>query len=500
MNIKKAKEQIKNTVKAYLAKDGYGRYLIPQNKQRPVILMGPPGIGKTEIMWQIASELGIGLLSYSMTHHTRQSALGLPMIKQKEFDGETFDASENTVSEIISAVYDTMRRSGIRSGILFLDEINCVSETLTPVMLQFLQYKVFGGRKLPEGWVVVTAGNPPEYNSSVREFDVVTWDRLKRIDVSPDIGAWKEFAYDAGVHSAVMTYLEIKPQNFYRMEKTVGGRSFVTARGWEDLSRVLSVYEQLDIAVDKDLVGQYLQDRRVAEDFGAYYELYRKYQSDYRVGDILEGAADGSITARAKKAGFDERYALLGLMLETVGREAAETLAEDGDLMLIKRTLGELRGAAEEGEDAAKLLRDSAAALDEERERLAAANNLSEKKDDSLIYRRALLERYSLIGAEGFDSVKAAFAEDAARFKEKTERTVRHLNNMFRFCSSVFGTGQELLIILTESAANPRIAGFISIYGCEEYYKYDKELMFRERRLEIIDELDKLKEQSSESY
>lgn len=500
MNIKKAKEQIANTVRAYLAKDSYGRYLIPQHKQRPVFLMGPPGIGKTEIMSQIAAELDIGLLSYSMTHHTRQSALGLPIIKQKEFEGETFEASEYTVSEIISAVYDTMKRSGVRSGILFLDEINCVSETLTPVMLQFLQYKVFGGRRLPEGWVVVTAGNPPEYNSSVREFDIVTWDRLKRIDVSPDFAAWKEFAYESGVHGAVMTYLEIKPQNFYRIERNATGRSFVTARGWDDLGRVLKVYEQLDIAVDKELVGQYLQDKRVSEDFAAYYELYCKYQSDYRVGDILDGTADGHIIERAKKAGFDERYALLGLMLETVGREAAEVLAEDGDLMMVKRTLGELMGLAGEGESASKLLRECVSALDEERERLTAANNLSKKKDDSLIYRRALLERYRLIAENGFDSVKAAFAEDTARFKEKPARTVDHLNNMFGFCSSVFGTGQELLIILTESAANPKIAGFISIYGCEEYYKYDKELMFHERRLEIIDELEKLKGQGSESY
>ena len=227
MNIKKAGEQIKNTVRAYLAKDDAGRPLIPQYKQRPIFLMGAPGIGKTEIISQIAAEMGIGLLTYSMTHHTRQSAMGLPIIRKKEFEGESFEATEYTVSEIIAAVYGMMQRSGVRSGILFLDEINCVSETLTPVMLQFLQYKEFGGRKLPEGWIVVTAGNPPEYNSSVRDFDTVTWDRLKRIDVEPDIGVWKEFAYANGVHGAVISYLEIKPQNFYIIDKTATGRSFV---------------------------------------------------------------------------------------------------------------------------------------------------------------------------------------------------------------------------------------------------------------------------------
>lgn len=83
MNIKQAKEQIQNAMKAYFTKDSFGNYLIPIERQRPIFLMGPPGIGKTAIMEQVAAELGVGLVSYSMTHHTRQSALGLPFIEKK---------------------------------------------------------------------------------------------------------------------------------------------------------------------------------------------------------------------------------------------------------------------------------------------------------------------------------------------------------------------------------------------------------------------------------
>ena len=140
MNIKEAKVQIKNAITAYFTKDEYDNYVIPIEKQRPVFVMGPPGIGKTAIMEQIASELGIGLLSYSMTHHTRQSALGLPFIEHKTYGGKEYNVSEYTMSEIIASVYDLMEVSGVKEGILFLDEINCVSETLAPIMLQFLQY------------------------------------------------------------------------------------------------------------------------------------------------------------------------------------------------------------------------------------------------------------------------------------------------------------------------------------------------------------------------
>ena len=85
MNIQQAKEQIKNAIKAYLKKDEFGRYKIPVERQRPIFLMGAPGIGKTAIMAQIAEEMNIGLVSYSMTHHTRQSALGLPFIVKKNY-------------------------------------------------------------------------------------------------------------------------------------------------------------------------------------------------------------------------------------------------------------------------------------------------------------------------------------------------------------------------------------------------------------------------------
>lgn len=83
MNIRQAKDYIKDSVSLYLKKDEFGEYRIPVVRQRPVFLLGAPGIGKTAVMEQIAQELGIALVSYSMTHHTRQSALGLPSIRKK---------------------------------------------------------------------------------------------------------------------------------------------------------------------------------------------------------------------------------------------------------------------------------------------------------------------------------------------------------------------------------------------------------------------------------
>lgn len=167
MNIKEAKQEIINTVRAYTQRDETGAYEIPTERQRPILLIGPPGIGKTAIMEQVAQECGINLVAYTITHHTRQSAIGLPFITDKSYGGRPYKVTEYTMSEIIASVYDQIEQSGVQEGILFLDEINCVSETLAPTMLQFLQYKTFGTHHLPEGFLIVTAGNPPQYNLSL---------------------------------------------------------------------------------------------------------------------------------------------------------------------------------------------------------------------------------------------------------------------------------------------------------------------------------------------
>ncbi len=318
MNIKRTKQEIKDTIAAYLRKDAYGEYEIPVIRQRPIFLLGSPGIGKTQIMEQISKECGIGLVSYTITHHTRQSAIGLPFISKRQYQSTEYAVTEYTMSEIVASVYEKMEETGLRQGILFLDEINCVSETLAPAMLQFLQCKSFGNHKIPQGWVIVAAGNPPEYNRSVREFDVVTMDRVKKIEVEADFEVWKEYAYSQGIHGAVVSYLNIRKQNFYQMETTIDGRNFATPRGWEDLSNLIQVYEKMGKIADREVVAQYIQHPKIAKDFANYLELYGKYQTDYQIEEILKGNPDQVLLKKVAHASFDERLSVLGLLISRV--------------------------------------------------------------------------------------------------------------------------------------------------------------------------------------
>ena len=105
-----------------------------------------------------------------------------------------------------------------KQGILFIDEINCVSETLAPTILQFLQFKTFGTHKVPDGWIIAAAGNPSEYNASVRELDMAALDRVRLIHVEADFGVWETYAQKRQVHPAILSYLVMHPESFYRVE------------------------------------------------------------------------------------------------------------------------------------------------------------------------------------------------------------------------------------------------------------------------------------------
>lgn len=501
MNIKQAKEQIFNAITAYRTRDEHGRSVIPQHRQRPVFLLGAPGIGKTAIMEQIAQEMGIPLVSYSMTHHTRQSALGLPFICDKEYGGKSFRVSEYTMSEIIAAVYERMEQTGAEEGILFLDEINCVSETLAPAMLQFLQYKVFGQHKVPDGWIVVTAGNPPEYNNSVREFDMVTWDRLKRIDVEPDYSVWRNWAVDQSVHAAILSFLDIRKGDFYRVESTVDGKRFVTPRGWVDLSDMIKLYEQHNIKVDLELVAQYLQDAEISRAFANYYDLWLKYRGDYQIESILNGNASPKIKERAKKGDFNERISLVGLIMDAILGEIRQVMNGYSVQEALKPVIKEIRiSNSYRKKPISEAVR---VALDGQKKKLEVgiAGGMLAREAENIMHdvigflqdcQAKIIDGMS--AEEAYNVLKDAFDARTRSLKKSVVATSAHLENIFLFAEEVFGEGQEMLIIVTELTAAGDSARFIAQFNSPGYFRHNAQLLFYERQIQVISEINRIEE------
>ncbi|MCI8453462.1 MAG: AAA family ATPase [Lachnospiraceae bacterium] len=504
MNIKRAKQEIKNTIAAYLFKDAHGEYEIPPMQQRPLLLIGPPGIGKTQIMEQVARECRIALVSYTITHHTRQSAIGLPFISEKEFGGKKRHVTEYTMSEIVASVYERMEETGLTEGLLFIDEINCVSETLAPAMLQFLQYKSFGNHKIPDGWIIAAAGNPPEYNKSVREFDLATLDRVKKIEVEADFEVWKEYAKQVNLHPAILSYLTAKPEYVCRTETTVNGKRFATPRGWEDLSRFLGVYEKNNMEADREVIGQYLQHEKIARDFANYLELYKRYQAEYQLDEMLCGACSQGLLERAGRAEFDERLSIVSLLLSRLETAFKDVGQREEYLELLFEKLKEFQaesaGTAEGMLTPLMRFERLLEAFRSEHEKKKKAGLLTRAEDYRLRDVAETLNRCLQEAKAGsltaWEPVFACFAErfdkERDRYEELCRNVLKKLEAAFDFMEGAFGDSQEMVIFITELNSSYYAVRFLEEYDCERYYRYNKRLLFEEREKGLKSRLERL--------
>ena len=428
MDIQAAKDSVKDAIRSYLDKDPAGNYVIPRNRQRPIMLIGAPGLGKTAIMSQIAAELDIGYVGYTITHHTRQSAIGLPMIETREYGGVEHPITRYTMSEIVASVYEAMESQDRKEGILFIDEVNCVSETLSAAMLDLLQNKKFGPHPIPPGWVLVAAGNPPEFNSSAREFDIATLDRIRVIEV---------------------------PQNLLRIENTPDGPVFVTPRGWEDLSMVLREHERLGLDTDVDLISQYVRYPEIAAEFKRYMDFHRKYSEDHDVDAILEGRTRD--VAKVAEAGAEEKISLVSVIIGRLNAEAEEGM----DLQELGRRLD---GVPSNGLEAVR-------------------NDLRRMLDGNQTSDARRTAAYCLSALSDTDDADAAREGCSRALEDVRRRFDSHLENAMSFMISAFGQGQEPVSLL---------AGLIGCYSVVMFsetdgplYRYNEELLTsgRDRRL-----------------
>ena len=493
MNIKQAKIEIIHTVKAYLAKDENGFYRIPAIRQRPILLMGPPGIGKTQIMEQISQECRIGLVSYTITHHTRQSAVGLPFIKEAVFEGQAYSVTEYTMSEIIASIYKKIQMTGLKEGILFIDEINCVSETLAPTMLQFLQCKTFGNQPVPEGWIIVAAGNPQEYNKSVRDFDMVTLDRVRMIKVEPDLKIWKEYARMAHLNAIILSYLEIRPNHFYLVEADVDGLQFVTARGWEDLSHLMDAYECLRLPVTAEIIYEFLRFEEVAEEFAAYADLYHKYQDDYGIEGILAGKVGPQVFARLEQAAFDERLSVVNLLFNALQNRFLAIDREKYLTDLWYELLTSYRHALSDSKDPAitfeRMRNDWQSEF--EREKMGNLLERTKRAQKELLSKKLNHIHVSkgLAPQEAFQFVRQDFEEQREHLEQLETAASIALEYAFDFMEAAFSDGQEMVVFVTSLTIGKEAAAFLAEHSNQRYLKYNQQLLIGTRREQLLSEL-----------
>ena len=450
---------------------------------------------KDYIRYKMCGEIGTDMsdASSGAIFDTKKRDWAWGLIEKLQMPKEIFPECYEAYEAAGTVNKECAEQTGLKEGILFIDEINCVSETLAPTMLQFLQCKMFGNQKIPEGWIIVAAGNPPEYNKSVRDFDVVTLDRIKKIDVDVNYDVWKEYAYQADIHPAILAYLEIRRDYFYRMETTVDGRVFATARGWEDLSQLLKTYEKLGKKADREVVHQYIQHWKIAKDFANYLELYRKYKKDYGLEKIIEGVYTKDTLERLQYAAFDERFSVVNMLIGRLGTCFKEYFLKDrfvtilyDYLKLYKSNLQIDLVVCEAREKYEKLRKEEQMTKQEDHVRKQVLDTLESYEQ--------LTKEEHLDGEAAFERVKELFGNEVAGREELTEHTLAALEHAFDFMEAAFGDSQEMVSFVTELNTNYYSIQFLKENDCDKYYQYNKKLLFDKQQEEILSEMEEIEQ------
>ena len=217
---------------------------------------------------------------------------------------------------------------------------------------------------------------------------------------------------------------------------------FVTARGWEDLSRLIQVYEKLGKEVDREVVHQYLQHWKTAKDFANYLELYRKYQKEYGLERILAGYYEKDTLERLKFASFDERLSVVNLL---VGK-MAELFKEEYEMeKFVEGLFAQLCAYKEElqkeGAVPGEVLAAKIQSLRREVEQKKAAGQLTKAEMHRMERILCKLEEYQK--APEFESVKATFDSEEEQREQMADKTLETLNHCFEFLESAFGESRK---------------------------------------------------------
>lgn len=317
-SIQEAKKEIKNSVMVYLSRKENGEYVLDAEKKNPFYVVGMPGIGKTEMAKQIAEELEIGFFATSLTHHTRNSILGLPVITSVG----GYRSTEYTMPDIIAQI-EKRCAAGETEGILLIDEFASMSEALVAPMLAFLQNKCIGDHRLPDGWIMILCSNPPEYNETAREFDAAVMDRVRYMKITYRLDDFLAYAEMVHLHRHIIDFIRHNPSSAYRCMGDGGDREIVTARSWENLSQCIYGYERLGEKISERLVYQFIKSRTIANEFYRYYILAGSALDHTDLDNIESGKDLHKYIALAEGFTFDKKWELVRLLRERLGQENA---------------------------------------------------------------------------------------------------------------------------------------------------------------------------------
>ena len=232
--------------------------------QRPVFLWGPPGIGKSDVVAEIAEELGGAMIDLRMAQMEPTDIRGIPYYN-KDKNVMEFAPPIDLPDEEFAAQYPIV--------VLFLDEMNSAAPSVQAAGYQLILNRRVGKYKLPDNVVIVAAGNREADKGVTYRMPMPLANRFVHIEMRPDFNSWQNWAVVKGVHRDVVGYLSFAKQDMYDFDAKSASKAFATPRSWCFVSDLLkdedidadTLFTLVAGAVGEGLAGKFMAHRKIVD-------------------------------------------------------------------------------------------------------------------------------------------------------------------------------------------------------------------------------------------
>jgi hypothetical protein len=198
----------------------------------PVMVWGPPGVGKSRIIAQIARQRSVPLIDIRLSQMEPTDLRGIPFRNQ------------DRVEWSVPALLPDARRHG-ECGILFLDEINAAPPTVTAAAYQLILDRRLGEYAVPEGWAIFAAGNRQGDRSVAYVMPAPLANRFTHYEIEPNLDDWVAWAQAVRIDPRIIAFLRFRPELLFDYDPARNPVAFPSPRSWEYAHLALKKFSDL---------------------------------------------------------------------------------------------------------------------------------------------------------------------------------------------------------------------------------------------------------------
>ena len=197
----------------------------------PVMLWGPPGVGKSQMVAQVADRHNAPLIDIRLSQMEPSDLRGIPF------------RSEDEVVWAVPAMLPSVKRHG-EEGILFLDEITSAPPSVSAAAYQLILDRKLGEYEVPEGWAIIAAGNRQGDRGVTYSMPAPLANRFSHYEVEVNMDDWAAWAYANNIDERIIAFLRFRQDLLFDFDPSHNPIAFPSPRSWEFAHRGLQKFDE----------------------------------------------------------------------------------------------------------------------------------------------------------------------------------------------------------------------------------------------------------------